>query len=155
MVTRLVAEVLSQLKLNTREIHSRKTQSARTKVSDEFRKSKGLILVSSDVSARGVDYPDVTLVMQVSHIIVYLAKRKENKRKMCGFIKKFICTCRLVCQLIENSIYIDSEGLDGKARKGKASYYWLPGKCIFLVQLTICQYQRLQHLRLIQAFRQQ
>uniref|UniRef100_A0A0E0JL87 ATP-dependent RNA helicase n=1 Tax=Oryza punctata TaxID=4537 RepID=A0A0E0JL87_ORYPU len=65
MVTKLVAEVLSQLKLNVREIHSRKSQSARTKVSDEFRKSKGLILVSSDVSARGVDYPDVTLVIQV------------------------------------------------------------------------------------------
>ncbi|XP_062215336.1 DEAD-box ATP-dependent RNA helicase 26-like [Phragmites australis] len=65
MVTKLVAEVLSQLKLNIREIHSRKSQSARTKVSDEFRKSKSLILVSSDVSARGVDYPDVTLVIQV------------------------------------------------------------------------------------------
>uniref|UniRef100_A0A0D9V2Z1 ATP-dependent RNA helicase n=1 Tax=Leersia perrieri TaxID=77586 RepID=A0A0D9V2Z1_9ORYZ len=65
MVTKLVAEVLSQLKLNIREIHSRKSQSARTKVSDEFRKSRGLILVSSDVSARGVDYPDVTLVIQV------------------------------------------------------------------------------------------
>ncbi|XP_050908994.1 DEAD-box ATP-dependent RNA helicase 31 [Lathyrus oleraceus] len=33
--------------------------------SDEFRKSKGLILVTSDVSACGVDYPDVTLVVQV------------------------------------------------------------------------------------------
>uniref|UniRef100_A0ACD5VJ97 Uncharacterized protein n=1 Tax=Avena sativa TaxID=4498 RepID=A0ACD5VJ97_AVESA len=65
MVTKLVAEVLSQLKLNIREIHSRKSQSARTKVSDEFRRSKGVILVSSDVSARGVDYPDVTLVIQV------------------------------------------------------------------------------------------
>ncbi|CAM0881733.1 unnamed protein product [Alopecurus aequalis] len=65
MVTKLVAEILSQLKLNVREIHSRKTQSARTKVSDEFRRSKGLILVSSDVSARGVDYPDVSLVVQV------------------------------------------------------------------------------------------
>ncbi|VAH77612.1 unnamed protein product [Triticum turgidum subsp. durum] len=65
MVTKLVAEILSQLKLNIREIHSRKSQSARTKVSDEFRKSKGLILVSSDVSARGVDYRDVSLVIQV------------------------------------------------------------------------------------------
>ncbi|TVU35904.1 hypothetical protein EJB05_17811, partial [Eragrostis curvula] len=65
MVTKLVAEILSHLKLNVREIHSRKSQSARTKVSDEFRKSKGLILVSSDVSARGVDYPDVTLVIQI------------------------------------------------------------------------------------------
>jgi ATP-dependent RNA helicase MSS116 len=50
MVIKLVAEILSQLKLNVREIHSRKTQSARTKVSDECRRSKGLILVSSDAS---------------------------------------------------------------------------------------------------------
>ncbi|GMI66785.1 hypothetical protein like AT5G63630 [Hibiscus trionum] len=65
MVTKLVADVLSEMNLNVREIHSRKSQSYRTRVSDEFRKSKGLILVTSDVSARGVDYPDVTLVIQV------------------------------------------------------------------------------------------
>ncbi|KAK7281408.1 hypothetical protein RIF29_09378 [Crotalaria pallida] len=62
MVTRMVAELLAELKLNVREIHSRKPQSYRTRVSEEFRKSKGLILVTSDVSACGVDYPDVTLV---------------------------------------------------------------------------------------------
>lgn len=65
MVTKLVAELLGELNLNVREIHSRKPQSYRTRVSDEFRKSSGLILVSSDVSARGVDYPDVTLVVQI------------------------------------------------------------------------------------------
>nr|GMD44219.1 DEAD-box ATP-dependent RNA helicase 31-like [Ipomoea batatas] len=65
MVTRLVAGLLGELNLNVREIHSRKPQSYRTRVSDEFRKSKGLILVTSDVSARGVDYPDVTLVIQI------------------------------------------------------------------------------------------
>ncbi|XP_030965459.1 DEAD-box ATP-dependent RNA helicase 31-like [Quercus lobata] len=65
MVTRLVADLLGELNLNVREIHSRKPQSYRTRISDEFRKSKGLILVTSDVSARGVDYPDVTLVIQV------------------------------------------------------------------------------------------
>ncbi|XP_074279680.1 DEAD-box ATP-dependent RNA helicase 31-like [Silene latifolia] len=65
MVTRLVSDLLGELNLNVREIHSRKPQSYRTRVSDEFRKSKGLILVTSDVSARGVDYPDVSLVIQV------------------------------------------------------------------------------------------
>ncbi|KAK9280288.1 hypothetical protein L1049_013976 [Liquidambar formosana] len=65
MVTKLVANLLGELNLNVREIHSRKPQSYRTRISDEFRKSKGLILVTSDVSARGVDYPDVTLVIQV------------------------------------------------------------------------------------------
>lgn len=70
MVTRMVADLLGELNLNVREIHSRKPQSYRTRVSDEFRKSKGLILVTSDVSARGVDYPDVTLVIQVMRSLV-------------------------------------------------------------------------------------
>ncbi|KAL0736280.1 hypothetical protein Bca4012_012490 [Brassica carinata] len=65
MVTRLVADLLGQLSLNVREIHSRKPQGYRTRVSDEFRKSKSIILVTSDVSARGVDYPDVSLVVQM------------------------------------------------------------------------------------------
>ncbi|KAM7275613.1 hypothetical protein ACFE04_017479 [Oxalis oulophora] len=64
-VTGLVANLLGELSMNVREIHSRKPQGYRTRVSDEFRKSKGLILVTSDVSARGVDYPDVTLVIQI------------------------------------------------------------------------------------------
>ncbi|KAK3130530.1 hypothetical protein QOZ80_6BG0494720 [Eleusine coracana subsp. coracana] len=64
-VTSLIAELLSELKLNVREIHSRKPQSYRTRISKEFKESKGLILVSSDVSARGIDYPNVTLVVQL------------------------------------------------------------------------------------------
>lgn len=72
MVTKLIAELLGELNLNVREIHSRKPQSYRTRVSDEFRQSTGLILVSSDVSARGVDYPDVTLVVQVCVNLGYM-----------------------------------------------------------------------------------
>jgi ATP-dependent RNA helicase MSS116, mitochondrial len=68
MVTSLVANLLGKLNLNVREIYSRKRQGFRNRVSDEFRKSKGLILVTSDVSARGVDYPDVSLVVQVKHV---------------------------------------------------------------------------------------
>ncbi|WZY74579.1 hypothetical protein YC2023_020963 [Brassica napus] len=65
MVTRMVADLLGQLILNVREIHSRKPQGYRTRVSDEFRKSKSIILVTSDVSSRGLDYPDVSLVVQM------------------------------------------------------------------------------------------
>lgn len=53
------------MKLNVREIHSRKPQLYRTRVSDEFKESKQMILVSSDVTSRGMNYPDVTLVIQV------------------------------------------------------------------------------------------
>lgn len=48
------------------EIHSGISQGARTNRSDNFRHSKtGCVLFTSDVSARGVDYPDVTHVVQV------------------------------------------------------------------------------------------
>ncbi|PSR78593.1 hypothetical protein PHLCEN_2v7340 [Hermanssonia centrifuga] len=49
------------------EIHSKRTQASRTRMSDTFRAdtSRASILVSSDVSARGVDYPGVTRIIQV------------------------------------------------------------------------------------------
>ncbi|KAJ7484305.1 P-loop containing nucleoside triphosphate hydrolase protein [Mycena latifolia] len=54
---------------NTRvyEIHSKRTQEQRSRVSDSFRAAKGgsSVLITSDVSARGVDYPGVTRVIQV------------------------------------------------------------------------------------------
>lgn len=46
------------------KLHSRMTQSARLRTSSEFRTKRRSILFTSDVSARGVDYPDVTLVIQ-------------------------------------------------------------------------------------------
>ncbi|XP_010473563.1 PREDICTED: probable DEAD-box ATP-dependent RNA helicase 48 isoform X1 [Camelina sativa] len=65
MVTSLMYTLLREMKLNVREIHARKAQLHRTRVSDEFKESNRLILVTSDVSARGMNYPDVTLVIQV------------------------------------------------------------------------------------------
>ncbi|KAL4880994.1 P-loop containing nucleoside triphosphate hydrolase protein [Aspergillus karnatakaensis] len=47
------------------EIHSRLTQAARTRVASVFRKCTSGILFSSDVTARGMDFPDVTHVIQV------------------------------------------------------------------------------------------
>lgn len=46
------------------ELHSKKSQSFRNKASDQFRNAKKGVLFTSDVSARGVDYPDVTHVLQ-------------------------------------------------------------------------------------------
>lgn len=46
------------------EIHSRKSQANRNKASDKFRAAKSAILFTSDVSARGVDYPNVSHVIQ-------------------------------------------------------------------------------------------
>ncbi|KAK9094633.1 hypothetical protein Scep_026102 [Stephania cephalantha] len=65
MVTSLLYLLLREMMMNVRELHSRKTQFYRTRISDEFRESKRLILITSDVSARGMNYPDVTLVIQL------------------------------------------------------------------------------------------
>ncbi|KAE9459548.1 hypothetical protein C3L33_08564, partial [Rhododendron williamsianum] len=65
VVTSLMFLLLRDMKMNVREIHSRKPQLYRTRISDEFKESKRLILITSDVSARGMNYPDVTLVIQV------------------------------------------------------------------------------------------
>jgi len=52
-------------KENLWEIHSRMSQSSRTRASSSFRTARRGILFSSDVSARGLDYPDVSLVVQM------------------------------------------------------------------------------------------
>jgi ATP-dependent RNA helicase MSS116 len=57
--------VSSETGYSVLEIHSRKAQNARERASEQFRKSGSAVLFSSDVSARGMDYPDVTFVLQV------------------------------------------------------------------------------------------
>lgn len=66
-VTGFMAEIFNTMKFPCEilEIHSRKSQPQRTRTSDIFRKPGNKILFSSDVSARGMDYPDVTHVLQV------------------------------------------------------------------------------------------
>ena len=64
-VTGFMAELFVSMGLPVLEIHSRLSQSARTKTSDKFKNADSAILFSSDVSARGMDYPDVTFVLQV------------------------------------------------------------------------------------------
>ncbi|KAL2847204.1 putative DEAD box ATP-dependent RNA helicase [Aspergillus pseudoustus] len=47
------------------EIHSRLTQNARTKVTSQFKEASAGILFASDVVGRGMDFPNVDLVVQV------------------------------------------------------------------------------------------
>lgn len=61
----LFNSVKSELGYSTFEIHSRMSQPSRQKTSENFRNSTRAVLFSSDVSARGMDYPDVTYVLQV------------------------------------------------------------------------------------------
>lgn len=63
---RLFATVFRAMRYhNICEIHSRLSQSLRDRTAATFRASSQSIMFTSDVSARGVDYPDVTLVVQV------------------------------------------------------------------------------------------
>jgi len=66
-LTQFYSELFMEMGIEVLEIHSRKSQSQRTKVSDKFRDGKNLIMFTSDVSARGMDYPDVSTVIQVTH----------------------------------------------------------------------------------------
>eukprot|EP00617_Octactis_speculum_P021024 CAMPEP_0185769062 /NCGR_PEP_ID=MMETSP1174-20130828/53346_1 /TAXON_ID=35687 /ORGANISM="Dictyocha speculum, Strain CCMP1381" /LENGTH=556 /DNA_ID=CAMNT_0028454013 /DNA_START=125 /DNA_END=1792 /DNA_ORIENTATION=+ len=58
-------EQRSSFACETYELHSRKSQSKRDRTSKAFRGATSGILFASDVAARGLDYPDVTLVVQV------------------------------------------------------------------------------------------
>lgn len=49
----------------TYHIHGLLKQGARTRAADSFRRAKSGILISTDVTARGMDFPDVTHVIQV------------------------------------------------------------------------------------------
>ncbi|KAH8698746.1 putative DEAD box RNA helicase hela [Talaromyces proteolyticus] len=50
---------------NVYGMHSKLSQQQRTAASDNFRRADGGILISSDVTARGMDFPDVTHVIQI------------------------------------------------------------------------------------------
>ena len=47
------------------ELHSKKSQSSRRTASENFKKAKSAIMFTSDLSSRGLDYPDVTQVIQI------------------------------------------------------------------------------------------
>ena len=55
----------STFKLNVVEMHSRKSQGQRNAAAERFRAGSGMVMFSSDVSARGMDYPGITEVIQV------------------------------------------------------------------------------------------
>ena len=54
----------------------------RTRVAGLFREGTGLTMFTSDVSARGVDYPDVTLVLQVR---CYTLTQQALQQYCCAF----------------------------------------------------------------------
>ncbi|UNI21726.1 RNA helicase [Purpureocillium takamizusanense] len=53
------------MQIPTFSIHSGLTQNQRTKAADLFRRARTGVIFSSDVTARGMDFPDVTHVIQI------------------------------------------------------------------------------------------
>jgi len=64
-MSELFNSVKNKIGYDVLEIHSRKSQKQRERASEEFRKRRKAVMFSSDVTARGMDYPDVTYVLQV------------------------------------------------------------------------------------------
>lgn len=61
-----VSKVLNGIQsMDVLQIHSKLDQRQRSRISDQFRRSRSSVLCTTDVSARGVDYPGVTLVLQL------------------------------------------------------------------------------------------
>jgi ATP-dependent RNA helicase MSS116, mitochondrial len=73
------------LKLPVYELHSRKSQSYRTRTALSFRNDKEAILFTSDVSARGVDYPGVTDVVQVAYKRLFLFDMRRSEECCSSF----------------------------------------------------------------------
>lgn len=97
------AQLFKEAGYNALEMHSRKNQTYRVRVSNEFRTKQNQVMFSSDVSARGVDYPDVSLVVQVGlteyeQYIHRLGRTGRAGRKgrgvllLCDFETKFLDT---------------------------------------------------------------
>ncbi|MES2801933.1 MAG: DEAD/DEAH box helicase [Bdellovibrionota bacterium] len=68
-----VAKALAKLEITTLTLHGEKDQTDRTEVMRAFRAGEYKVLIATDVSARGIDIPDVT------HVINYdLPEKNEN-----------------------------------------------------------------------------
>jgi len=72
-LVKFFATMLTSLDMPVWEMHSRLSQGSRNRVRQEFLQplQQDRILLTSDVSARGVDYPDITHVIQVRNMMVF------------------------------------------------------------------------------------
>jgi len=68
-----VAKAMARVNVATLTLHGEKEQADRAEVMKAFRSGSCMIMIATDVSARGIDIPDVT------HVINYdLPERPEN-----------------------------------------------------------------------------
>jgi len=68
-----VAKALARVNISCETIHGEKQQADRIKIMEAFKKGRNNILIATDVSARGIDIPDVNYVINYD-----LPEKKEN-----------------------------------------------------------------------------
>ena len=77
------------------DLHSRLSQKKRDKAAADFAANDGVLLFASDVIARGLDFPDVTLVVQVG---LTDATQYEHRGELCWFWGLgLLCLVGLLC----------------------------------------------------------
>jgi len=103
-MSELFNSVSSQIGYKVLEIHSRKTQKAREKASEAFRKSSNAIMFTSDVTARGMDYPDVTFVLQVGLTDRSQYIHRLGRTARAGKVCLFLCSFLLVLDTSDHSL---------------------------------------------------
>lgn len=90
-LTSFMAAIFSAMGTPVLEMHSRKSQSQRSAASKRFFEETDVVMFSSDVSARGMDYPDVTAVIQVGltdreQYIHRLGRTARAGKEGCGLL---------------------------------------------------------------------
>ena len=97
------------------ELHSKKSQSSRNTASENFRTAKNAILFTSDLSARGIDYPDVTSVIQVGmpesrdQYIHRLGRTARAGREGTGLLVLLPFESRFISELRGLDVPMDAE----------------------------------------------
>ena len=97
------------------ELHSKKSQSSRNTASEKFRSSKNVVLFTSDLSARGIDYPDVTQVIQIGiaesreQYIHRLGRTARAGKEGMGLLVLFPFESRFLSELRGLNIPMDKE----------------------------------------------
>ncbi len=58
-----VCKAMARVDIESLTLHGDKTQEERTKVLGKFRRSEVMLLIATDISARGIDIPDIQMVI--------------------------------------------------------------------------------------------
>lgn len=107
------------------ELHSKKSQSSRTTASENFKKAKSALLFTSDLSSRGIDYPDITQVIQIGmpesrdQYIHRLGRTSRAGRDGKGLLVLLPFEYHFLLELKGLNVPVDTEVLDALSESSK------------------------------------